>query len=146
MKQTICLPKRNRQIRNTKISLCWNLFILFSKERKKVQVLVALVFGLIQHFETPWTAARQDPLSTGFFRQEYWSGLPFYPPGDLSHPGIETMSLVSSALAGRFFYHRATWEAHLQLYLPPNFSQNSSRPPQPTSHWPWYSPSQMFSL
>ena len=89
MKQTICLPKRNRQIRNTKISLCWNLFILFSKERKKVQVLVALVFGLIQHFETPWTAARQDPLSMEFSRQEFWSGLPCPSPGDLPDPGIE---------------------------------------------------------
>ena len=42
-KQTICLSETNRQIRNTNISLCWNLLILFSKERKKVQVLVACV-------------------------------------------------------------------------------------------------------
>jgi len=104
------------------------------------------VLSHVQLFETPWTVACKAPLSIGFFRQEYWSGLPFPPLGDLHHPGIETMSLVSPALAGRFFYHRATWEAHLQLYLPPNSSQNSSRPPPPTSHWPWYSPSQMFSL
>ena len=38
---------------------------------------------------TPWTAARQALLATGFFRQEYWSGLPFPPPGDLPNPGIE---------------------------------------------------------
>ena len=38
---------------------------------------------------TPWTVARQAPLSMGFFRQEYWSGLPFPSPGDLSNPGIE---------------------------------------------------------
>ena len=38
-----------------------------------------------------------------FFRQEYWSGLPFPPPGDLPNPGIEPMSLTPSALAGRFF-------------------------------------------
>ena len=36
----------------------------------------------------------------GFFRQEYWSGLPIPPPGDLSNPGIEALSLVSPALAG----------------------------------------------
>ena len=48
----------------------------------------------------PWTVARQGPLSMGFPRQEYWSGLPFSSPGDLSGPGIEP---VSSALAGRFF-------------------------------------------
>ena len=42
----------------------------------------------------------QAPLSMGFPRQEYWSGLPFPPPGDLPDPGIEP---VSPALAGRFF-------------------------------------------
>ena len=40
-------------------------------------------------FATPWTVAYQSPLSMGFFRQEYWSGLPFPSPGDLSSPGIE---------------------------------------------------------
>ena len=39
--------------------------------------------------ETPWTVAHQAPLSMGFLRQEYWSGLPFPPPGDLPQPGIE---------------------------------------------------------
>ena len=41
---------------------------------------------------TPWTAAYQAPLSMGFFRQEYWSGLPCPPSGDLSDPGIEPRS------------------------------------------------------
>ena len=45
----------------------------------------------------------QAPLSMGFFRQEYWSGLPPPPPGDHPDLGIEAMSLVSPALAGRFF-------------------------------------------
>ena len=40
-----------------------------------------------QHFATPWTVARQAPLSMEFSRQEYWSGLPFPPPGDLLDPG-----------------------------------------------------------
>ena len=40
-------------------------------------------------FATPWTAARQTPLSRGFLKQEYWSGLPFPSPGDLPDPGIE---------------------------------------------------------
>ena len=47
----------------------------------------------------------QAPLSMGFSRQEYWSGLPFPPPGDLPDPGIQLMSLISSALAGRVLYH-----------------------------------------
>ena len=42
--------------------------------------------------ETPWTGAWQVPLSMGFPRQEYWSGLPFPSPGDLPYPGIEPMS------------------------------------------------------
>ena len=46
----------------------------------------------------------------GFSRQEYWSVLPGPPPGDLPDPRIETASLTS-ALAGRFFTTRATWEA-----------------------------------
>ena len=42
---------------------------------------------------TPWTVALQAPLSMGFSRQEYWSGLPFSSPGDLPHPGVEPRSL-----------------------------------------------------
>ena len=52
---------------------------------------------------TPWAVAPQAPLSMGFSRQEYCSGLLFPPPGDLPHPRIEAPSLASSALAGRFF-------------------------------------------
>ena len=51
-------------------------------------------------FVTPWSAARQAPLSMGFSRQEYWSELPFPPSGDLPDPGIKS---GSPALAGRFF-------------------------------------------
>ena len=46
----------------------------------------------------------------GIFRQEYWSGLPCPPPGDLPDPDIESVSLMSPALAGRFFTTSATWE------------------------------------
>ena len=51
-------------------------------------------------FVTPWTVAHQTPLSMGFPRQEYWSGLPFPSPGDLPNPGIEP---ASPAMAGGFF-------------------------------------------
>ena len=50
---------------------------------------------------TPWIAVRQAPLSMEFSRQEYWSGLPFPSPGDLSDPGIEP---ASPALAGGQFF------------------------------------------
>ena len=50
-----------------------------------------------------WTAARQALWSMEFSRQEYWSGLPFPPPGDLPNPGIEPSSPASPALAGGIF-------------------------------------------
>ena len=50
----------------------------------------------------------QAPLSIGFSRQEYWSGLPFPSPGDLPNPGMEPESLASLALAGGFFSSGAT--------------------------------------
>ena len=50
-----------------------------------------------------WAVANQNSQSIGFSRQEYWSGLPFPPPGDLPYPGIEPKSPASSALAGGFF-------------------------------------------
>ena len=55
-------------------------------------------FSCIQFFGTLWTAARQTPLSMGFSRQEYWSGLTFPPPEDLPDPGIEPTSPVARAL------------------------------------------------
>ena len=62
-------------------------------------------------FTASWTVACQTPLSMGFSRQEFWSGLPFPPPGDLLDPGIEPESLTSPALAGSFFTTSAAWEA-----------------------------------
>ena len=60
---------------------------------------------------TPWTVAHQAPLSMGFSRQEYWSGLPCPSLGDLHDPGMEHASLVSPALADGFFTTSAMWEA-----------------------------------
>ena len=53
----------------------------------------------------------------GLSRQEYWSGLPCPPPGDLPNPGIEPMSLTSPALAGVFFTINAIWEVHQDIYI-----------------------------
>ena len=71
-------------------------------------------FSHFRLFVTPWTVARQAPLSMRFSRQECWSGLSCPPPGDLPNPGSEPASLMSPALAGRFFTTNATWEAHLK--------------------------------
>ena len=54
-------------------------------------------------FCNPWTVTHQAPLTTGFPRQEYWSGLPFPSWGNLLDPGIEPTSPASPSLAGRFF-------------------------------------------
>ena len=67
--------------------------------------------SVMSDFGTLWTAARQAPLSMGFSRQEYWSGLPFPSPGDLPNPGIESKS---PALAGGFFTTSATWEVPVE--------------------------------
>ena len=60
--------------------------------------MVVLMLSHVQLFVTPWTVAQQAPLSKGFSRQEYWSGLPT--PGDLPDPRIEPTSPAASALAG----------------------------------------------
>ena len=59
-------------------------------------------FSCVQLFATLWIVACQAPLSIGFFRQEYWSGLPFPSSGDLPNPGIQPRSLKSPALATKF--------------------------------------------
>ena len=75
------------------------------------------VLSHVQLFATQWTVACRSPLPMGFSRQEYGSGLPFPSPGDLPDPGIEPSSLVSPALAGRFFTSGANWKAQLHTYM-----------------------------
>ena len=60
-------------------------------------------FSHVQIFVTLWIVAHQAPWSMEFSRQEYWSGLPCLPLGDLPNPGIKPTSLFSPALSGRFF-------------------------------------------
>ena len=77
----------------------------------------------VRLFATPWTLVCQAPLSMEFSRQEYWNGLPFPSPGDLTDPGTELESLLSPALAGGFFNTSTIWEIwylvyHLLMVLP----------------------------
>ena len=65
-------------------------------------------------FATPWTVAYQAPLSMGFPREEYWSGLPFSSLGDLLIPGIKP---ISPALAGRFFITELPGKPHQWVYV-----------------------------
>ena len=66
-------------------------------------VRVYVVASVVSDSVTPWTVARQAPLSLEFSRQQCWNGLPFSPSGEIPDPGIEPMSLVPPTLTGRFF-------------------------------------------
>ena len=73
-----------------------------------VRVCVLSHFSRVQLFQTLWTVAHQAPLSRGFCRQEYWSGLLCPPPGGFPDPGIKPAFPKSPALAGGFFTTGAT--------------------------------------
>ena len=99
----------------------------------------------VRLFVTPWIVAHQTPLSMGFSRQEYWSGLPCPPPGDLPNPGIRPVSLMPPALADGFFTTSATWEAqgictgHLSLSTQMRAESESSWfPGWPVLSWSWW--------
>ena len=57
---------------------------------------------------TPWTVARQAPLSMGFSRQEYWSKVPFPSPGDLPHPAVKPESPVLDLLIPVIIFYKVT--------------------------------------
>ena len=84
------------------------------------QCVCVLVAQLCPTLCDPMDYSPQAPLSMGFFRQEYWSGLPCPPPRDLADPGFEPTSLSPPVLGGEFFTTRvATWEALQEAkYLP----------------------------
>ena len=87
--------------------MVWNL----SFKALKNNMCCLSCISCVPLFAIPWTVAHQAPLSRGFSRQEYWSGLPCPPPGDLPYPGVEPASLMSPAWAGGFFTTNTTWEA-----------------------------------
>ena len=72
-------------------------------------------FSHVQLFATPWTIAHQAPVSMGFSRQDYYSGLPCPSPEDLPDPWIKLAFLMSPPLAGGFFTTSATWEASVYI-------------------------------
>ena len=84
-----------------------------------LDMVQACMLSSVRLFTTLWTIACHAPLSMGFARQEYWSGLPCPPPGYLLDPGTELASLKASAWAGKFFTTSITWEAlgHADLNL-----------------------------
>ena len=95
----------------------WKNFNLILHTRNTLCVHACMIshFSHVWLFATPWTGARQAPLSMGFSRQAYWSGLPRPPPGDLPDPGTEPTSLMSPVFAGEFHTTNATWEAQYHI-------------------------------
>ena len=89
-----------------------------SESATHIHVCTLSFFSRVQLFANLWAVARQAPLSMEFSRQEYWSGLPCPPPGELLDPEIEPESLRSPALANGFFTTSTTWEAHTYTYVP----------------------------
>ena len=77
---------------------------------RSVSACLLSCFSRVWLFVTLCTVALQAPLFKRFFREEYWSGLPCSPPGDLLNPGIKPASLMSPALAGGFFTTSTTWK------------------------------------
>ena len=87
----------------------WSLLPVFSRDLSSVWVCVLIITSyrvcvlsrsVVSDLCDPWTVACPAPLSMGFLSPEYWNGLPFPPPGDLSNPAIKSTSLMSPALAG----------------------------------------------
>ena len=98
------------------------LWVEYSRHVCSVLLVSMPAYSVMSDSATPWTIACQTPLFITFPRQEYWSGLPFPPPGDLPDPGIKP---ISPALAGVFFTTSTTWEAP-NYCLPVGFLRNSA--------------------
>ena len=86
--------------------------------RTRVHACMLSHFSCVQLFATLWTLACQASLPLRLSREEYWSGLPCPSPGTLPYPGIESVSLISPALTGKFFTTSAPWEAPRTRVLP----------------------------
>ena len=96
-------------------SLFWSAYSIFCPFFQLSCLILLICVCMLSHFSgvrlfaALCTVALQAPLSRGFSRQEYWSGLPCPSPGDLPDLGIEPLSLISPALAGGFFTKRSPY-------------------------------------
>ena len=126
--QYVYLMEYYSAIKRVPLAICdnidgpWGHYGKWNKSDRERQILNDIIyaymlgrFSRVWLFVTLWTVCCQAPLSMRFSRQEYWSELPFPPPGDLPNPRIEPASPESPASAGIFFTTRATWEAQYHL-------------------------------
>ena len=81
------------------------------------------VCSVVSNSAAAWTVAHQAPLSMGFSRHEYWSGLPFPSPGDLPHPGIKP---APPTLAGGFFTAEPPGKPHIHPNYTPFLTPKAS--------------------
>ena len=100
--------------------------------------IVVQLLSCIQLFMTPWTVARQAPLSMGFPRQEYWSELPFPSPGDLPNSGIE---FTMPVFEGGFFTTELLGKPWFSASIVPAFSLCKRSSPFSSFFPPGYSAS-----
>ena len=105
-------PYRKRKINNRISFLMWEYFLQAQDISKLLACEPAQLLQLCL-FETPWTVDHQAPLSMGFSRQEYWSGLPFPSRGSF-WPRDRTCVSYVSCIGKGVLYHWATWEAQEQ--------------------------------
>ena len=91
-------------------SVCRIYILLTLKMHSSTQCLHAKLLQPCLALCDPMDCNASGSSVRGFSRQEYWSGLPCLPPGDLPDPGIEPESLISTAMAGGFFTTSAGWE------------------------------------
>ena len=108
---SVCLPRQTLKLYEVMDHISLALQYIFSFSYSAWYMHVYVLFSPVQLLSTPGTVACQAPLTMGFSRQEYWSGLPVHPPEDLPDPEIKPESLASPAFAGKFFTTGATWEA-----------------------------------
>ena len=93
--------------------LCGDLNGKEIQNREDIYIYICMLshFSHVRLFVTVWTVAHQVPLSIGFSKQEYWSGLPGPPPGIFPTQGLNPSHYVS-CIAGGFFTTSATWDVY----------------------------------
>ena len=91
------------------VCVWWELWRFMFLAVSKYILQCAQLLSCVLRFSTLWTIAHQTSLSMGFLRQEYWSRLPFPPPGDLSNPGIKTEFIYKNKWRNR---HREQTYGH----------------------------------
>ena len=120
-------------------------FLSYCKLSFMVHACMLRCFSCVQLFATPWTIAHQAPLTLGFSRQEYWSGLPRPPPGDLPNTRTEPAPLPTPAQADRFFTTNHLTRAKSILTDPPR-ERNQDSPRASTAQGIIFKPSTLSYL